>query len=130
MFNVLFSIKIKQNYLFTVPKDSETRIYMNLICCICNDEISEDAKIAKIISIKRIQHYGTDARIEYTDDQEELYVHFNCLRDKDIPIISCPANNEDFNERDSRIIDKTETNLESLKKENIDSLTRSNILNF
>lgn len=77
---------------------------MNLICCICKNEISDNARIAKIISIKRIQQDGTDARIEYTGDQEELYIHFNCLQKRNITINPCLANDENFNQDDSRII--------------------------
>jgi len=98
----------------------ETRIYMNLICCICKNEISEDAKIAKIISIKRIQHDGTGARTEYTNSGDEIYIHLNCLQCGNGPIIVCQANDKNF-VPDSRIINNDTT---------LDSLVRSNILNF
>lgn len=102
----------------------ETRIYMNLICCVCNKEITGDVKIAKIISIKRIQHDGTNARIEYQTDQEEIYCHLSCLVS-----ISCPAiNNENFNHTDFSIIDQRDTNLDIVKNE--ESLVRNNLLGF
>jgi hypothetical protein len=91
---------------------------MNLICCICKNKISKDSKIAKIILIKRIQHDETIARLEYENDQKELYIHFNCLQNGNIPIISCRANEENF-APNSRIIDGDSN-----------SLARNNILNF
>ena len=93
---------------------------MNLTCCICKNEISEDAKIAKIIPIKVTQHDETDARTEYTNSDDEIYIHLNCLQYGNVPIIACRANDKNF-VPDSRIINDDTTQ---------DSLVRSNILNF
>ena len=103
---------------------------MNLICYICEKEISVESKIARVISIKRIQRNGTDARIEYTGDQEELYIHLDCIQNKKAPTIPCLANNENFNQDNSRIMNEDNTVLKSSKEENTDSLVRNNILNF
>lgn len=90
---------------------------MNLICYICEKEIIAESRIAKIISIKRVQQNKTDASVEYSPDQEEIYIHFNCLQTNIIP---CLAKHENF-AQNPRIIDNDTT---------LDSLVRSNILNF
>lgn len=104
----------------------------DLICYICGKDLQPNERIAKVISIKETQQDNTNAHIvEYMDCQEEIYVHFNCLRGKKATIISYPAINiENFNQNDFSIIDKKDTNLEINKQGGTDSLIRSDILNF
>ena len=88
--------------------------------------------MAKVINIKQIQHDGTNARLEYESGQEELYIHFNCLRIGIPPTISCPA--KDPNRENSivgfRIIHNTKKILPGDESENTESLVRNNLLNF
>lgn len=105
-----------KSYLFTHTNLRDKNLYMkNLICYLCKKEMIESDKIAKIIPIKVTQHDGTDARINYINDQEEIYIHFNCLNHTSI---FCQAKIENFNQNNSRIINRD------------DSLVRSDILNF
>ena len=99
---------------------------MNLTCCICKNEISKDAKIAKIIPIKVTQHDETDARTEYTNSDDEIYIHLNCLQCGNVPIIACRAKNI---ATDLRIMDITQENFVD-KSKIIEPLIRNNILNF
>jgi len=101
----------------------------NLVCCICDKEITIDSKVAKIVFVKRTQHNEAISGVEYLGDQEELYIHFNCLKSNRVPVISCRANNKNFNQCDSRIINVDETILNPIESENTE-LTRNNILNF
>lgn len=102
----------------------------NLICYICEKEINIDSKIAKVIPIKVTQKDGVGAQIEYLNDQEDVYSHLGCLRSGHVPIISCQAKIENFNQANSRIIKETDEILDSDKTENTDLLIRNDILNF
>lgn len=116
-----FLLRLNKNRISSqFLKTARQELCMDLICCVCKNEISEDAKIAKIISIKRIQHYGTDARIEYTDDQEDIYVHIDCL--------TKPQNNISICDSHFGIINKADEILCPAKNEK--SLIRNNLLGF
>jgi hypothetical protein len=99
---------------------------MNLICYICEKEISVESKIAKVILA---QLKETNESINYINNQEEMYIHFDCLKNGSLHIVNCQANIENFNQSDFRIINKETEIFELVKKENLD-LIRNNILNF